>query len=147
MLEKTVDKRRKRSCPLYLLLRNCKTWITSEEAPFYLSSTSAKTKLTSIRAKNFILTIVDHGDDLSQVLIDGDEPSSCKPSRVVGGRAPDHPRYSPSKLGWKRANSYCHLMVLKAMTNDRHHLALCHDEFCGSRSGLCRSGGINNNNN
>ncbi|GFW43713.1 hypothetical protein TNCV_4770621 [Trichonephila clavipes] len=28
-------------------------------------------------------------------------------------------------------------MVLKA--NDRRHLALCHDEFRGPRSGLCRS--------
>ncbi|GFX24156.1 hypothetical protein TNCV_2436491 [Trichonephila clavipes] len=37
-------------------------------------------------------------------------------------------------------------MVLKATTNDRRHLALCHDEFRGPRSGLCRSGGIGNNN-
>ncbi|GFY24090.1 hypothetical protein TNCV_1011431 [Trichonephila clavipes] len=27
-------------------------------------------------------------------------------------------------------------MVLKATTNDRRHLALCHDEFRGPRSGL-----------
>ncbi|GFX10267.1 uncharacterized protein TNCV_1866641 [Trichonephila clavipes] len=36
-------------------------------------------------------------------------------------------------------------MVLKATVNDRHHLALCHDEFRGPCSGLCRSGGIGNN--
>ncbi|GFX90915.1 hypothetical protein TNCV_3167461 [Trichonephila clavipes] len=30
-------------------------------------------------------------------------------------------------------------MVLKATDNDRRHLALCHDEFRGPRSGLCRS--------
>ncbi|GFX72493.1 hypothetical protein TNCV_4060901 [Trichonephila clavipes] len=38
-------------------------------------------------------------------------------------------------------------MVLKATANDRRHLALCHDEFRGPRSGLYRSGGISNNNN
>ncbi|GFV56527.1 hypothetical protein TNCV_2276651 [Trichonephila clavipes] len=37
-------------------------------------------------------------------------------------------------------------MVLKAMANDRRHLAFCHDEFRGPRSDLCRSGGIGNNN-
>ncbi|GFW20618.1 hypothetical protein TNCV_1048411 [Trichonephila clavipes] len=36
-------------------------------------------------------------------------------------------------------------MVLKATANDRRHLVLCHDEFCGPRSGLFRSGGISNN--
>ncbi|GFV64629.1 hypothetical protein TNCV_850781 [Trichonephila clavipes] len=30
-------------------------------------------------------------------------------------------------------------MVLKATANDRRHLALCHVEFHGPRSGLCRS--------
>ncbi|GFT61344.1 uncharacterized protein TNCV_4091131 [Trichonephila clavipes] len=38
-------------------------------------------------------------------------------------------------------------MVLKAAANDRRHLALCHDEFRGPGSGLCRTGGISNNNN
>ncbi|GFW38303.1 uncharacterized protein TNCV_1331561 [Trichonephila clavipes] len=38
-------------------------------------------------------------------------------------------------------------MLLKATANDRSHLALCRDKFCGSRSGLCRSGGNSNNNN
>ncbi|GFU65728.1 hypothetical protein TNCV_5058621 [Trichonephila clavipes] len=51
-------------------------------------------------------------------------------------------RCPSSKLGWKRAKSYC--MVVKATANDRRHLALCHDEFRGPRSGLCRSGGISN---
>ncbi|GFX98299.1 hypothetical protein TNCV_4909421 [Trichonephila clavipes] len=57
------------------------------------------------------------------------------------------PRCPSSKLEWKRAKSYCHLFVLKATANDRRHLALCHDEFRGFRSGLCRSSGISNNNN
>ncbi|GFU35142.1 hypothetical protein TNCV_933831 [Trichonephila clavipes] len=35
--------------------------------------------------------------------------------------APDHPRCPPSKLGWKRAKSYCHLYGVKAMANDRRH--------------------------
>ncbi|GFT30386.1 hypothetical protein TNCV_2376821 [Trichonephila clavipes] len=30
-------------------------------------------------------------------------------------------------------------MALKATANDRRHLALCHEEFRGPRSGLCRS--------
>ncbi|GFT67346.1 uncharacterized protein TNCV_2360041 [Trichonephila clavipes] len=60
--------------------------------------------------------------------------------------ASDPPECSPSKLGWNRAKSYCHLMVLKATANDRRHLAFCHDEFRGPQSGLCRSGGISNNN-
>ncbi|GFV26101.1 hypothetical protein TNCV_4887321 [Trichonephila clavipes] len=38
-------------------------------------------------------------------------------------------------------------MVLKSRANDMRHLALCHDEFRGPRSDLCRSGGIGNNNN
>ncbi|GFV33973.1 hypothetical protein TNCV_2613711 [Trichonephila clavipes] len=38
-------------------------------------------------------------------------------------------------------------MVLKAMANERRHLVLSHDELRGPRSGLCRSGGISNNNN
>ncbi|GFV37766.1 uncharacterized protein TNCV_3040241 [Trichonephila clavipes] len=38
-------------------------------------------------------------------------------------------------------------MVLKATAHDRRHLALCHDEFRGPLSGLCRSGDIGNNNN
>ncbi|GFU52762.1 hypothetical protein TNCV_1495771 [Trichonephila clavipes] len=38
-------------------------------------------------------------------------------------------------------------MGLKATDNDRRHVALCHDEFRRPRSGLCRSGGIGNNNN
>ncbi|GFX60417.1 hypothetical protein TNCV_4076391 [Trichonephila clavipes] len=42
------------------------------------------------------------------------EPSNRKPSRMVGGgverwEAPNYRRYPPSKLGWKRAGSYCHL--------------------------------------
>ncbi|PRD21344.1 UNVERIFIED_CONTAM: hypothetical protein NCL1_51985 [Trichonephila clavipes] len=36
-------------------------------------------------------------------------------------------------------------MVLKATANDKRHLALCHDEFRGPRTGLCQSGGISNN--
>ncbi|GFU98528.1 hypothetical protein TNCV_3653591 [Trichonephila clavipes] len=49
-----------------------------------------------------------------------------------------------SKLGWKMAKSYCHLYG--AQSYDRRYLALCHEESRGPRTGLCRSGGINNNN-
>ncbi|GFX33614.1 hypothetical protein TNCV_1932811 [Trichonephila clavipes] len=35
-------------------------------------------------------------------------------------------------------------MVLKATANDKRHLAICHDEFRGPLSDLCRSGGIRN---
>ncbi|GFX35930.1 uncharacterized protein TNCV_4214521 [Trichonephila clavipes] len=50
-------------------------------------------------------------------------------------------------LNWvgMEPNSTVTCMVLKATANDRRHLALCHDEFRGPRSGLCRSGGISNN--
>ncbi|GFW31559.1 hypothetical protein TNCV_4419941 [Trichonephila clavipes] len=57
------------------------------------------------------------------------QPSICKSSREDGKRrreTPDHPQ---------------------ATANDRRHLALCHDEFRGLCSDLCRSGGISNNNN
>ncbi|GFV69834.1 hypothetical protein TNCV_1204191 [Trichonephila clavipes] len=37
--------------------------------------------------------------------------------------------------------------VLKATDNDKSHLALCHDEFRGPLSSLCRSGGIGSSNN
>ncbi|GFT93099.1 g-protein coupled receptor Mth2 [Trichonephila clavipes] len=37
-------------------------------------------------------------------------------------------------------------MVFKATVNDRRYLALCHDGFLGPQPGLCRSGGISNNN-
>ncbi|GFU41411.1 uncharacterized protein TNCV_2171661 [Trichonephila clavipes] len=35
----------------------------------------------------------------------------------------------------------------RATANDMRHLALCHHEFSGPRSGLCRPSGISNNNN
>ncbi|GFV51327.1 uncharacterized protein TNCV_3615251 [Trichonephila clavipes] len=38
-------------------------------------------------------------------------------------------------------------MVLKATANNMSYLALCHDEFRGPSSGLCRSGGISNKSN
>ncbi|PRD29388.1 UNVERIFIED_CONTAM: hypothetical protein NCL1_29555 [Trichonephila clavipes] len=59
----------------------------------------------------------------------------------------DHPQsVLPLNLGGIEPNRAVTCMVLKATANDRRHLALCHDEFCGPRSGLCRSGGIGNNN-
>ncbi|GFX09014.1 uncharacterized protein TNCV_4165931 [Trichonephila clavipes] len=60
----------------------------------------------------------------------------------------DHPQ-SVLLLNWggTEPNRSVTCMVLKAAANDRRHLALCHDEFRGPRSGLCRSGGIGNNNN
>ncbi|GFU44577.1 uncharacterized protein TNCV_1506851 [Trichonephila clavipes] len=60
----------------------------------------------------------------------------------------DHP-HSVLPLNWGgiEPNRTVSCMVHKATANDRHHLALCHDEFHAPRSGLCRSGGISNNNN
>ncbi|GFW68058.1 hypothetical protein TNCV_1618191 [Trichonephila clavipes] len=53
MSPKTVEKRRKRSWPVYLLLPigRYKTWITLDEALFHLSSTTGKTKLQHISPK------------------------------------------------------------------------------------------------
>ncbi|GFX58080.1 uncharacterized protein TNCV_4048381 [Trichonephila clavipes] len=79
-------------------------------------------------------------------------PSSRKTSRVVGrrGREVGGPIYPPGVLpqnrGGNEPNRTVTCMMLKATANDRRHLALCHDEFRGPRSGLCRSGGISNNN-
>ncbi|GFV60232.1 uncharacterized protein TNCV_3553921 [Trichonephila clavipes] len=61
--------------------------------------------------------------------------------------ASDHPQsVLPLNWGGTEANRTVTCMVLKATDNDRRHLALCHDEFLGPRSGLCLSGGISNNN-
>ncbi|GFW82481.1 uncharacterized protein TNCV_3819591 [Trichonephila clavipes] len=47
---------------------------------------------------------------------------------------PDNLQVFPLKIGVETSQI--------AMADDRRHLALCHEEFHGSRSGLCRSGGI-----
>ncbi|GFX65497.1 uncharacterized protein TNCV_4735451 [Trichonephila clavipes] len=54
-------------------------------------------------------------------------------------------RVLPQNWGGNEPNRTVTCMVLKVTDNDRRHLALCHDEFRGPRSGLCRSGGISNN--
>ncbi|GFW20211.1 monocarboxylate transporter 12 [Trichonephila clavipes] len=65
--------------------------------------------------------------------------------RLVKGEerweASNHPQ-SVLPRNWDRIepNHIVTCMVLKASANDRRHLALCHDEFRGPRSGLCRSG-------
>ncbi|GFV43259.1 uncharacterized protein TNCV_72161 [Trichonephila clavipes] len=53
----------------------------------------------------------------------------------------------PLNWGEIEPNRTVTCMVLKATANDWRHLAFCHDEFRGPRSGLCRSGGISNNKN
>ncbi|GFW28308.1 transposable element Tcb1 transposase [Trichonephila clavipes] len=55
----------------------------------------------------------------------------------------DHSQ-SVFSLNWDRTepNGTVTCMVLKAKANERRQLALCHDEFCGPRSGLCRSDGL-----
>ncbi|GFY12041.1 synaptojanin-1 [Trichonephila clavipes] len=45
----------------------------------------------------------------------------------------------PLNWGGTEPNRTVTCMVLKATANDRRHLALCHDEFQGPRSGLCSS--------
>ncbi|GFW45627.1 uncharacterized protein TNCV_3245651 [Trichonephila clavipes] len=43
----------------------------------------------------------------------------------------------PQYWGGNELNRTVTCMVLKATNNDGRHLALCHDEFRGPRSGLC----------
>ncbi|GFT14394.1 cullin-4A [Trichonephila clavipes] len=46
--------------------------------------------------------------------------------------SPDHPQgVLPQNWGETELNCSVTCMVLKATANDRHHLALCHDEFRG----------------
>ncbi|GFX81019.1 uncharacterized protein TNCV_1910121 [Trichonephila clavipes] len=64
--------------------------------------------------------------------------------RLVEGKerleASDHPQsVVPLNCGGIEPNRTVTCMVLKAMANDRRHLALCPDEFRGPRSGLCHS--------
>ncbi|GFV99399.1 uncharacterized protein TNCV_1513691 [Trichonephila clavipes] len=57
--------------------------------------------------------------------------------------ASDHPQ-GILPLNWSgiEPNRTVTSMMLKATVNDRLHLALCHDEFRGPRSGLCRPFGL-----
>ncbi|GFW97796.1 uncharacterized protein TNCV_1425591 [Trichonephila clavipes] len=60
----------------------------------------------------------------------------------------DHPQgVLYQNWGETELNRSVTCMVLKTTANNRRHLALCHNEFSGPRSGLCRSGGISSNNN
>ncbi|GFS60418.1 zinc finger protein [Trichonephila clavipes] len=82
--------------------------------------------------QNCIDERVSRNERESQVLSEGVEgeerwEASDHPQRVLGGIEP---------------NRSITCMVLKATANDRRHLALCHDEFRGPRSGLCQSDGI-----
>ncbi|GFX82612.1 uncharacterized protein TNCV_1192871 [Trichonephila clavipes] len=46
--------------------------------------------------------------------------------------APDYPQgVLPQNWGETKLNHSVTCMVLKAKPNDKRHLALCHDEFCG----------------
>ncbi|GFU67822.1 uncharacterized protein TNCV_4528911 [Trichonephila clavipes] len=82
----------------------------------------------------------------------GRVPWSPKSSRSVGEieewwEATDHPLgVLPQNWGGNESNCTLSCIVLKATSNDRRHLALCHDEFRGPQSGLCRSGGISKRN-
>ncbi|GFT57227.1 hypothetical protein TNCV_1692331 [Trichonephila clavipes] len=64
--------------------------------------------------------------------------------RLVAGderwETPDPPPgCSPSKLGWNRAKSYCHLLwCLRLPPTTGVHLAPCHDEFRRPRSDYIR---------
>ncbi|GFU59263.1 uncharacterized protein TNCV_4197871 [Trichonephila clavipes] len=70
--------------------------------------------------------------------------------RLVKGEkwweALDNPILLPQNCGESELNRSVTCMVLKATTNGMHHFALYHDEYREPRSGLCRSGGISNNN-
>ncbi|GFY14423.1 uncharacterized protein TNCV_1314771 [Trichonephila clavipes] len=72
-------------------------------------------------------------------------------SRKAGGRrrkvgGPCTQGFLSQNWGGNEPNRTVTCMVLKATDNDRRHLALCHDEFRGPQSGLCRSVGISSNN-
>ncbi|GFU73589.1 uncharacterized protein TNCV_3360291 [Trichonephila clavipes] len=63
--------------------------------------------------------------------------------RLVEGEerweVPDHPQsVLPQNWGETELNHSVTCMVLKATANDRHHLALCQDEFRGPRSETSR---------
>ncbi|GFS48296.1 uncharacterized protein TNCV_2296741 [Trichonephila clavipes] len=79
-------------------------------------------------------------------------PQSASPLvRLVEGQerweAFEHPQILlPLNWDGTEPNSTVTCMVLKATANDRCHIAHCHEEFRGPRSGICRSGGISNNN-
>ncbi|GFX25272.1 uncharacterized protein TNCV_1274321 [Trichonephila clavipes] len=54
--------------------------------------------------------------------------------------APDHSQdVLPQNWGGIESNRTVICVVLKATDKEMPHLALCHDEFRGPRSGLCRS--------
>ncbi|GFV88033.1 uncharacterized protein TNCV_3241831 [Trichonephila clavipes] len=72
--------------------------------------------------------------------------SACWWKGKRGGRPLNIPRVLPLNWGGIEPNSTGTCMVLIATADDRRHLALCHDEFRGPRSGLYRSGGVGNNN-
>ncbi|GFW11241.1 hypothetical protein TNCV_3807611 [Trichonephila clavipes] len=79
------------------------------------------------------------------------QPSSRKSSREVGGRVrevggPDPPGVLPQNCGGNEPNRTDTCSVLKSTAYDMRHLAFCHDEFRGPRSGLYRSGDISNYN-
>ncbi|GFW75395.1 uncharacterized protein TNCV_4190491 [Trichonephila clavipes] len=62
--------------------------------------------------------------------------------------ASDYPHsVIPQNCGGMELNRIVTCMVLKATANDRRHLTFSHDELRRPSSGLCRSGGISNNNN
>ncbi|GFW09486.1 uncharacterized protein TNCV_3995931 [Trichonephila clavipes] len=63
-----------------------------------------------------------------------------------GGRPRTTPGVLPQNWGGNQPDRTVTCVVLQATDNDRRHLALCHDEFRGPSSDLCRSGGISNNN-
>ncbi|GFU24159.1 uncharacterized protein TNCV_2007451 [Trichonephila clavipes] len=76
-----------------------------------------------------------------------DSPHTVEPplEKLVEGEekweAPDHFQVVlPQYWDETELNHSVTCMVLTATVNDRRHLALCHDEFRVSRSGLCRSG-------
>ncbi|GFX16162.1 uncharacterized protein TNCV_4704181 [Trichonephila clavipes] len=67
--------------------------------------------------------------------------------RLVEGeekwKASDYPQsILPINWGGIEPNRIVTCMVLKVTANDWRHLVLCHDEFRGPRSGLCRSGNL-----
>ncbi|GFT43401.1 hypothetical protein TNCV_4775291 [Trichonephila clavipes] len=81
------------------------------------------------------------------------QPSSIKSSRGVGGRGRKmrgplpSPGCSPSKFGWNRAKSYCHLYGAPGHCQREAYIQPLAMIFIGLNLTQSRSGGIRNNKN
>ncbi|GFT15553.1 integrase catalytic domain-containing protein, partial [Trichonephila clavipes] len=127
-------------------LRHCDRWrlLTRMTQHFWNRWSSEYLTLLQSRSKwRIVQKNLDIGD---LVLIKHDNsPPTTAEIRESHGNIPLG--VLPQNWGRIDPNRSVIRLVLKATANDRRLLALCHDEFRGPRSVLCRSGDIGNNNN